>query len=165
MAETERVRIFPASQIQMTAFIDTEKDIDLKKAYQEMLAGCLKYHDQWEWYAMWMIELKNGTHIGDLCFKGLHSDGTAEIGYGILEEFQGRGYATEAVKAALEWAFHHPEVTAITAEADSGNSASVRVLEKCGFTATGETGEEGPRFILSRQAYDEQAGAAVDVGQ
>ena len=42
-------------------------------------------------------ELKNGTHIGDLCFKGLKDDGSVEIGYGITEENQGKGYATEAI--------------------------------------------------------------------
>ena len=39
-----------------------------------MLEGCLKYPEQWDWYAMWMIELNDGTHIGDLCFKGLDPD-------------------------------------------------------------------------------------------
>ncbi len=68
-----------------------------------------------------MIELKDGTHIGDLCFKGLSADGVSEIGYGILPQYQGKGYATEAVTAALKWAFEHPEVTAIEAEAASDN--------------------------------------------
>jgi RimJ/RimL family protein N-acetyltransferase len=47
-----------------------------------------------------MIEKTDGTHIGDLCFKGLQENGIAEIGYGILEEHQSQGYATEAVQAA-----------------------------------------------------------------
>ena len=45
-------------------------------------------------HAIWMIELKNGTHIGDLNFKGITADGMVEIGYGILEEQQRKGYAT-----------------------------------------------------------------------
>ncbi len=32
-------------------------------------------------YEIWMIELKNVTHIGELCFKGLDPNGIAEIGY------------------------------------------------------------------------------------
>lgn len=39
----------------------------------------------------------------------------------------------------------------ITAEKDPDNAASQRVLEKCGFKATGEIGEEGPRFILYKE--------------
>ena len=75
-----------------------------------------------------------------------------EIGYGILDEFQGQGYATEAVKLALKWAFEHPQVLAVEAESDPDNAASQRVLEKCGFLATGAIGEEGPRCIVYKGA-------------
>ena len=148
--ETERLKIYPASAEQMQALISSEKDGDLRKAYAEMLELSLRYPERREWYAMWMIELKDGTHIGDLCFKGLGTDGVSEIGYGVLEGFRGQGFATEAVKAALGWAFGDPEVTSVEAETEPGNAASQRVLEKCGFTASGEYGEEGPRFILPR---------------
>ena len=71
MIDTERLRIYPASREQMEAAIASEQDAELKKAYAEMLDGCIRNPDQWAWYAMWMIEQKDGTHIGDLCFKGL----------------------------------------------------------------------------------------------
>ena len=135
----------------MEAAIASESDAELKKAYSEMLGYSLKHPDQWEWFAMWMIELKDGTHIGDFCFKGLEPNGVAEIGYGILEEYQGQGYATEAVRAVVDWAFHHPDVTVIEAETTSDNTSSKRVLEKCGFIANGKIGEEGPRYILNRK--------------
>ena len=150
MIETKRLRIYPANRSQMEAIISSETNAELKAAYSEMLDGCLNNPDQWDWYAIWIIELRNGTHIGDLCFKGLDSNGVAEIGYGILEEYQGQGYATEAVKAALSWAFQNPNVTAIEAETDADNAASKRVLEKCGFIANGIIGKEGPRYALKR---------------
>ena len=115
-----------------------------------MLGGCLNNPGQWEWYAIWMIELKDGTHIGELCFKGLAPNGIAEIGYGICEEYQNNDYATEAVKAAVEWALHEPNVIAVEAETELENAASRRVLEKCGFVPNGEIGEEGPRYTVSR---------------
>ena len=115
-----------------------------------MLEGCLTHPDQWDWYAMWMIEKTDGTHIGDLCFKGLEEK-NPEIGYGILDEFQGHGYATEAVTLAVEWAFSQPGVLAVEAETDPDNIASQRVVEKCGFKATGTIGEEGPRFIIHKE--------------
>ena len=148
MIETERLKIYPASENQMRSHISAETDEEMKKAYTEMLEGCVTHPDQWNWYAMWMIELKDGTHIGDLCFKGLEPDGSAEIGYGILEAYQENGYAAEAVKAAVEWAFRDPKVTAIEAETEPDNKASQRVLEKCGFVPNGKTGKEGPRFSL-----------------
>ena len=150
MRNTERLRLYPASREQMASMIASEQDEELKKAYSEMLGGCLRHPGQWNWYAIWMIEQKDGTRIGDLCFKGLQENGTAEIGYGILEEYQGQGYASEAVQAACRWAFQHAEVTSLEAETDAGNSASQRVLEKCGFRPNGTLGKEGPRFTLSR---------------
>ena len=149
MIRTERLTIYPASREQMEAMIASEQEEELKEAYTEMLEGCLRRPDQWDWYAMWMIEKTDGTHIGDLCFKGLREDGIAEIGYGILEEYQGQGYATEAVQAACQWAFGHAEVKLLEAETDAGNAASQRVLQKCGFRPNGIIGEEGPRFSLA----------------
>ena len=52
------------------------------------------------------------------------------------------------MKLALKWAFQHPMVKAVEAETDPDNAASQRVLMKCGFRPNGETGEEGPRYIV-----------------
>ena len=147
MIETNRLRIYPASREQMEAFIAAQSDEILKAAYTEMLDGCLAHPGQWEWYAVWMMELKDGTHVGELCFKGLSEDGTAELGYGVAEEYRNCGYAAEAVSALVNWAFRQPGVIGITAETEASNTASRRVLEKTGFAPTGETGEEGPLYL------------------
>ena len=150
MIETENLKIYAASQNEMENFIELQTNEILKAAYTEMLNGCIENPEQWEWYAIWMIELKDGTHIGELCFKGLDSNGVVEIGYGIMEQYQEHGYATETVKAISAWAFQEPKVTAIEAEIDNKNIASKKVLEKCGFVFTGKNGKEGPRYKLTR---------------
>lgn len=144
---TERLIIYTASREEMLEIIDAQTDEILKTAYREMLQGASDHPDQWEWYTIWMIEGKDGTKVGSLCFKGLNDDGSAEIGYGISTEYQGLGYATEAIGAAVSWALHQPGVRRIDAETEPDNKASQRVLEKCGFIPTGTTGEEGPRFV------------------
>ncbi len=146
----KELKIYPADKEQMEVRIAEETDAELKKAYKEMLQGCLEHPDKWDWYAMWIIEDADGTHVGDLCFKGLDDGKNPEIGYGINEEFRGRGYATEAAELAIKWAFEHPEVKAVEAETDPENVASQKVLAKCGFKATGIMGEEGPRYIKYR---------------
>ena len=151
MRETKRLRLYPASREQMEAFIAAETDGDLKAAYTQMLEGCLRHPDQWEWYAMWMIELQDGTHIGDLCFKGLDASGAAEVGYGLLEEYRGQGYAAEALEAAVSWALKQDGVTRVEAETEPDNRASQRILEKCGFRPSGVVGEEGPRFFRAAE--------------
>lgn len=150
MVTTERLILYPADGIQMEQAIAKVQDAELKKAYEEMLVGCIAHPHQWDWYAMWMIERHDGEHVGDLCFKGLSKNGVAEIGYGIEEEYRGQGYATEAVRAAISWAFEHPGVEKIEAEAEADNAASQRVLDKCYFQASGEMGEEGPRYYRKR---------------
>ena len=150
MIETKRLKIYPASKTEMEEFIAAQTDEALKAAYMEMLNGSFDHPNQWEWYAIWMIELKDGTHIGELCFKGLNQNGVVEIGYGIGEKYQGQGYVTEAAKAVTSWALKQPNVTAIEAETEPENMASLRVLEKLGFVATGKNGQEGPRFILHK---------------
>ncbi|MBP5434018.1 GNAT family N-acetyltransferase [Ruminococcus sp.] len=148
MIETERLKLYPASKEQMEVFIEAQTVDILKAAYTEMLNGCLDNPEQWDWYAIWMLELKDGTHIGEMCFKGLSHDGIAELGYGINDEYQGNGYATEAVKAVSEWALKQSNVTALEAETNEDNISSKRVLDKCGFVPNGTIGEEGPRYTL-----------------
>ena len=146
LIKTERLRLYPASKKQMEGVIASEQDEELKKAYSEMMDGCLRHPKQWQWYAMWMIELWDETQIGDLCFKGLGTNGTVEIGYGIFEDYQRKGYATEATDAAVSWALQQPAVTRVEAETEPGNRISQHVLKKCGFRPSGSFGKEGPRF-------------------
>ena len=148
MIETQRLRLRITDQPEMACLIAAEPDEEMRRAYTEMLDGCLSHPDQWPWYAVWMIELPDGTRVGDLCFKGLPPTGAVEIGYGILDKFQCRGYATEAVAAAVAWAQRQPGVRCVEAETEPTNAASQRVLAKCGFVANGQIGAEGPRFVF-----------------
>lgn len=145
--EIERLRVYVASQAEMEQIIESQTDGELKKAYQEMLDGYLAHPEQGEWYAIWLVTRHDGVHVGDLSFKGLNEDGSVEIGYGIKDEFQGRGYATEAVTVAVDWALKQAGVLRVEAEAESDNTASQRVLVKCGFVPNGIIGEEGPRYV------------------
>ena len=144
--ETERLAIHTMSEDEMRSLIEKQTDKELIKAYSEMLQESLDHPDAWDWYAAWAIEQKDGTQIGDLCFKGLNDDGSVEIGYGITEENQGKGYATEAVEAVLDWALNQSGICQVEAETEWENRKSQRVLEKCGFSPLGIIGDEGPRF-------------------
>ena len=61
-------------------------------------------------------------------------DGSWEIGYHIAKQFTGKGYATEAVKAFLPAAAKKLNLNEVYGICLAENAASVRVLEKCGFT-------------------------------
>lgn len=59
---------------------------------------------------------------------------SAEIGYWLGEAFWNKGIATEATKALTKFAFQHYDICRVYAGVFAYNIASMRVLEKAGFT-------------------------------
>jgi len=149
MIITERMKVYPISIEKMKEIVEIEKNEILKIAYKEMLDGCLNYPENYIWYTLWFMELKDSENeiIGTLSFKGIDDKGIVEIGYGINEGYENKGYMTEAVRAIVKWASEQPNVNHIEAEAEENNYASIRVLEKCNFVPNGKIGEEGIRFV------------------
>ena len=81
--------------------------------------------------------------VGSVVFHGRPgADGLCEIGYGVAAESQRLGFATEAVAATVEWARAQPEVKTIQATTFGWHFASIRVLEKCGFSQAGTRDHE-----------------------
>ena len=77
--------------------------------------------------------------IGNASFVGPpDADGVAEIAYGIVPDYEGRGFATEAACAPIDFARQSGRVTRIRAHTLPERNASTRVLEKCGFHHVGE---------------------------
>lgn len=150
--ETARLRLRPMDDGEMEALIAREPDPELRQAYGEMLALCREHPARRLWYAVWALERRDlpGTVVGDLSFKGLNDDGSAELGYGLRAGQCGHGYMTEAVRAVCRWALAQPGVLRVEAETAPDNAASQRVLARVGFRPTGGFGEEGPRFRLYR---------------
>jgi [ribosomal protein S5]-alanine N-acetyltransferase len=58
---------------------------------------------------------------------------SAEIGYWLGEPFWGRGIASEALAAVTAYAVEHHALTRVFALPFASNTASSRVLEKCGY--------------------------------
>jgi ribosomal-protein-alanine N-acetyltransferase len=91
-----------------------------------------------EWVGWFALERNTRTLIGDLGFKGRPDfSGTIELGYGLLPQFRGMGYATEAAHALLDWAFRQPKVARVVAECEVENIASSGVLRKLGMQNLG----------------------------
>lgn len=80
-----------------------------------------------------LFELESNEFIGRAGF-GLTESGEIEVGYVLHKKFWGKGFASEAVTALLEYAKEHIQVDYIVAYADTGNRGSTRVMEKCGMT-------------------------------
>jgi len=65
--------------------------------------------------------------------------GTVLIGYSVLDGYQGRGYATEAIRHLIPAIFADGHIARIMATTCPEFGASIRVLEKNGFVCTGPT--------------------------
>ncbi|AKJ03804.1 RimJ/RimL family protein N-acetyltransferase [Archangium gephyra] len=61
----------------------------------------------------------------------------SEIGWGLLREFWGRGYATEATAAAMDWAFEHLGWTEVIHSIAPDNTASKQVALRLGSRMRG----------------------------
>lgn len=101
-------------------------------------------------WGVWFVLLREtGQVIGDIGFKGKpDAQKTVEVGYGIIPAAQNQGFATEAVRALLEWAFSTGQVERVTAECLRDNVASIRVLEKLG---NGKNGCQGRHAVLEKR--------------
>ncbi len=93
------------------------------------------------------------------------------LGYWLAEPYWGKGYATEAARAVLAYAFRYFDCDVIRSQAFCDNEASLRVMEKLGFEQVG-TGthfnkarnEELPdvRTELTRAEFEARFGPLVE---
>ena len=124
---------------------------------EEVWARLLRYVGHWAWlgFGYWAIEEKaTREFIGELGFADFKRDikpsleGTPELGWVLASRMHGKGYATEAVRAALAWGDEHfgPARTACIIHPE--NLASIRVAEKCGYREFQRATYKGHETIL-----------------
>ncbi|MDO4371906.1 MAG: GNAT family N-acetyltransferase [Clostridia bacterium] len=146
---TRRMTLHPMTDAEIENLIACTDSDELHTAYGEMLDGCRRDPENRIWYAPWAMTLKDSpTYIGDLGFKGPVKNHAVEIGYGILPEYEGQGYTTEAVQAMTQWAFQRKDVVFAEAETDPENKASQRVLERPRFVREAPLTSWTPIYML-----------------
>jgi pimeloyl-ACP methyl ester carboxylesterase/RimJ/RimL family protein N-acetyltransferase len=77
--------------------------------------------------------------IGDLGFKGRPGGGVVDIGYAVVPAERRNGYASEAARALVNWAFRRrgAKVEAVIAACEEDNPSSVKVLQSIGMRRNG----------------------------
>jgi ribosomal-protein-alanine N-acetyltransferase len=115
------------------------------------LLGWMASDPEAEGWGAWYVVRRDDRHlVGAVGLKGRPQGGTAEIGYTFVAEAHGRGYATEAARALVDWAFAHPEVSRVCAQALPHHAPSIRVMERLGFSYAGP-GSEGDTVCYDRR--------------
>lgn len=127
---------------------------------EEVWARLLRYAGHWSLlhYGYWAVEEKaTGAFAGELGFADFQRElesplrDVPELGYAFCSRIHGKGYATEAARAALVWgdASFVSKRTACIIHPD--NLASIRVAGKCGYREFGRTTYKGePTIVLVR---------------
>lgn len=127
-----------------------------QSSWQRMLA----YRGHWALlgFGYWAVEEKSsGAYIGELGFADFKRsvqpsiDGMPELGWALVSNARGKGYATEGLRGAIAWGDSHfgsiPTVCIIHSE----NLVSFRVAEKLGYSESFRTTSGGiTRAIFSR---------------
>jgi [ribosomal protein S5]-alanine N-acetyltransferase len=74
--------------------------------------------------------------------NGKQDPGAVELGYTIFEPYRGRGYATEATQALMDWAAEEQGIHRFVASVSPDNAPSLAIVKKLGFVHTGEQWDE-----------------------
>ncbi|MEV5456992.1 GNAT family N-acetyltransferase [Streptomyces cellulosae] len=90
------------------------------------------YHPEWGMYVL--VRREDDRAVGAMGFHGAHVDGRVEIGYDLVVEARGNGYATEALRTLSAWALAQDAVHAVVAVVEETNVASQKVVTRAGFT-------------------------------
>jgi RimJ/RimL family protein N-acetyltransferase len=122
----------------------------------------LRYFGLWELlgYGFWAVEERaSGRFIGELGFADFKRElepsieGFPEIGWALAPDAHGKGYATEALRAAVDWGdryFAWPRTVCVI---EPGNLPSLRVAAKLGYTECAKTSINGsPILLFERKA-------------
>ena len=144
---TQRLKIVLQNREEVEQMIAAMSENDRAQVSPEWLARmrASTVADPWV-YAFRVLLRDTGTVVGSCSFKGPPADGVVEIAYAIDPEHTGRGYATEAAQALVDYTALHREVRLVRAHTLSDAPASQRILAKCGFRYIGEVidPEDGP---------------------
>jgi RimJ/RimL family protein N-acetyltransferase len=169
--ETERLRIVPVTLEAIEAVLDHDRE------RAEAAVGA-RFPEQWpndELVALgfpfsrealraapevrlWgdsLVLLRDELRVvGSVVFHGHPADGIAEVAYSIEETSRGRGLATEATRACVEWALTQAGIAAVQATTFPWHLASLGVIRNLGMVQVGARDHDtlGELLVFERRA-------------
>jgi RimJ/RimL family protein N-acetyltransferase len=167
--ETERLRLRPHQSDDLADCVAMWSDpavvrytIGEPSPPQRTWMRILAYRGHWALlnYGYWAVEEKtSGRYVGELGFADFKRDcvpsieGAPELGWALVPQFHGKGYATEALRAAVTWGDHHLVQRRSVCIIHRDNHRSFRVAEKLGYKVIfSATESQQSNTILARPA-------------
>src|SRR5688572_2678996 len=140
--DTARLRLRPATEADVDVLHRIWTDPDVRRylwddrVIEREVAAEVVEASAADWrargYGLWIVEESNAP-IGFVGFRSSEEDPRPELLFGFLPTHWHRGIATEAAKAAIDYAFHVLHSDAIWGATDPPNEASVRLMERLGM--------------------------------
>ena len=103
------------------------------------------------WYQLAVVLKDTGKHIGDIGIHFPENPDQVELGCTIAPELWGKGYATEGLKAMLDYVFNSLNKKTIIVDISPENTRSRRLFERLGFQLVSQT-EDGVIYRLPKPA-------------
>ncbi len=127
----------------MIEFTDSKLDEspeETKSYIEKMNKGV----DEGKWI-IWAIEHKQSKKvIGSISIWNFNIEQKCgELGYGIIPDYENRGFMKEALLSIVDYAFHVMHFSGLEAYTEEKNIRSIKLLESCGFTEVNRVDDEG----------------------
>jgi RimJ/RimL family protein N-acetyltransferase len=147
---TENLRLVLQSTEEILAWVDAVDAATRAEISPDWLARIRTSTTPDPWtHGFTIMHRASGATIGSCAYKGTpDADQTVEIAYGVDTKYQGRGFATEAAQALVEYAMSSGRVRVVRAHTRPDGKASIRVLGKLGFTCVGEVLDPEDGLVL-----------------
>jgi RimJ/RimL family protein N-acetyltransferase len=144
--ETERLTLRPFEERDLEAFAemhgapetaqwlynDPRTPAEAQAHLERKRQSSLERED--DWLSCAVVERESGTLVGDLSFHWVSAEHrTGEIGFIVAPAQKGKGFAGEAARALVDWAFRDAGFHRVIGRVEPRNTASARVLEKLGM--------------------------------
>ncbi|MQY10790.1 putative ribosomal N-acetyltransferase YdaF [Streptomyces sp. RB5] len=151
---TDRLRLRPFADSDAESLFALHSDPDVMRYWDSppwtdraradtFIARCRGMEEDGSGTRTAMERVSDGAFVGWCTVTGWNPDyRSATMGYCLAEGMWGHGYATEAARALLGWAFDTLDLNRVQTEVDTRNPASARVLEKMGFVKEGTLRED-----------------------
>ncbi len=152
--QTERLRLRPFTDADADDLFALQSDAYVLRYWDSppwtdrtlvarFMAGCQQMAEDGSGARVAIERTADHAFIGWCTFNGWNLDfRSASLGYCLNQVAWGHGYATEAARALLQWAFDTLDLNRVQSETDTRNVASARVLEKLGFELEGTLRED-----------------------
>lgn len=129
--------------LRMVEYTHTKPDeeMDETKSYIDKMN---KGIDDNKWI-IWAIEHKSSKKvIGSISIWNISEDReSAELGYGIIPDYQGQGLMKESLLGSVEYGFKVMNLNFLDAYTEEKNIKSIKLLECCNFTEVNRVDDEG----------------------